>query len=133
MNTIKLNTIGTPKASGGNSGGGGSASSVEYIDVSGADDNVRNALVPCAENIKSAIDEGVICGLPIAGVQLFFGIANNASTTIAVGIDFSRKIKAVAEGQLIELSLIDAMPMLGINKADIDALPRLTEAEFYTL
>lgn len=29
MNTIKLNTIGTPKASGGNSGGGGSASSAD--------------------------------------------------------------------------------------------------------
>lgn len=115
-------------------GGGGSASSVEYLDVSGASDNVRTALVVLAENIKSANDEGVFCGLPLYGVQFFFGIpTNNVSTTIAVGVDFSRKIKAGIQGQLPELSIIDLMTMQGINKEDIDAIPRITEEEFYTL
>ena len=136
MNTIKLNTIGTPKASGGNggNGGGGSASSVEYLDVSGVNNDAHIILVNCAETTKSANDSGVYCGLPLCGLRAFFGMANNVDTVIAVGIDFSRKIKANdGQGQSMEWSIIDFMTMMGINKEDIDALPRLTEEEFYTL
>ena len=102
--------------------------------MSGANDNVRNALVVYAENIKTANDDGVFCGLPITGIQSLFGVTtNNASTAIAVGVDFSRKIKAAGQGQLMEWSLIDVLAMMEVNIADIAALPRLTEEEFYTL
>jgi hypothetical protein len=138
MNTIKLNTIGTPcKAEGGgNSGGGGSASSVEYLDLreyQGADFYLSLVILADVVNAYDA-DNNTYCGVNREAVRLLFGVSDTTKVTYnAVGIDLSRRVKANIQGQIMELTIMDLVAMTGASKEDIDALPRITEEEFYTL
>ena len=134
MNTIKFNTIGTPKASGGNSGGGGgSASTMEYIDVSGAGDLVKASLVQYACYVKSYIEDydAYMVGstLYILGVMT----SNPTKATSAIAIDFSNVFVMKMGDTIQSKTVAEAVLQNGATQADIDALPRITEEEFYTL
>lgn len=144
MNTIKLNTIGTPCKAGGNSGGGngggGSASSVEYWDVSGVEDGLRSGLPAFALEIKY-IDEETTC---IAGGMAALTVALTRSSGLrAISIRKDRNIifKGDLSGTILDINapFNEAMVYLGsqlgipITLEQLDAIPRITEEEFYTL
>lgn len=143
MNTIKLNTIGTPckagggNGGGGNTGGGGTApSSVEYLDLREYQDTDFYLALTILADVVNAYDadKNTYCGVNRDAVRSIFGVSNTVKVTYnAVGIDFSRRVKANVQGQTMELTIIDLVAMTGASKEDIDALPRITESEFYTL
>lgn len=139
MNTIKLNTIGTPCKAGGNSGGGGgSASSVEYLDMRGADDQLKNLLGVFSINLNLELTEGGLKGTRMVGVtqayvDMMLDTPFNPSWINAVSIDFTTIIKQKKGADEMAMALKDMLPMLGVSQDQIDALPRITKEEFYTL
>lgn len=140
MNTIKLNTIGTPCKAGGNAGGGngggGTASSIEYLDLREHQDaGYYLALSILADVVNARGDSNdTYCGVNRESIRNLFGVSSTTKITYnAVGIDLSRRVKANVQGQIMELTIIDLVTMTGANKEDIDAIPRITESEFYTL
>lgn len=121
-------------------GGGTSESSIEYLDVRGLGDtneNLRNGLVLFADIVKSKNEEGTFVGACLTGIQSAFGItSNNATTCVAVAVDFSRYIKGMGneDGQVIEMSIFDLLvAMVGVTQEQLDAIPRITKEQFYTL
>lgn len=143
MNTIRLNTIGTPCKAGGNAGGGnggGSASSVEYFDVSGVEDNLKAGLVVFALEVK-CIDENITCiagGLGAMMVSLTGGVGLRA---ISVRKDRNVIYKGDLSGTMVDINApfneaiihIANQTGLSITQEQLDAIPRITEEEFYTL
>lgn len=125
------------ESGGSNSGGGGgTASSVEYLDLreyQGADFYLTLTILADIVNAYDA-DNNTYCGVNRDAIRSVFGVSNATKITYnAVGVDFLRKIKANVQGQIMDMSIIDLVVMSGTNKEDIDAIPRLTEEEFYTL
>ena len=96
---------------------------------------LKNAIVALANMVKGQNDEGTFLGIPLIGIQLLFGVANNARTVIAVAIDFLQIIRAKVGNDVVEISINQAIFALadGVTQAEIDAIPRITEAEFYDL
>ena len=131
---IKKGTAPAPP-SGGESGG----STIEYLDVSGVaetNENLRNGLVMFADIVKSKNEEGTYVGVCLYGIQTIFGFSNNnATTSVAVAVDFSRHIKGKMNGgQELDMSIYDLLIMMGTATAEeLDALPRLKKEEFYNL
>ena len=122
------------------SGGGESASTIEYLDLSEVGETneiLRNGLVLTADIVKSKNAKGTYVGLCLTGIQSIFGISsNNATTCVAVAVDFSRHIKAIGneEGQVLETSIFDLLVMVGdITAEQLDSIPRITKEEFYKL
>lgn len=127
MNTIKLNTIGTPCKAGGNSGGGGGGSAsgndYQYIDLSKITNNKFSVV---ALSIMAKIDTGDGYNIGPSGSLLEFGNMSNAvNATKAIAISPSMKTVSFGEEttveQIIQMSGIDLSPAL------------ITEEEFYTL
>ena len=116
-------------------GGGGSASSVEYLDLREYQDADFYLTLTILADVVNAYDaNNTYCGVNRDAVRTVFGVPNATKVTYnAVGIDLSRRVKANVQGQIMELTIIDLVAMTGANKEDIDAIPRLTEEEFYTL
>ena len=121
-------------------GGGESASTIEYLDVSGlgeTNESLRNALTIFADIVKSKNEEGTFVGACLSGIQMAFGVTtNNATTCVAVAVDFSRHIKGVGNeaGQVIEMSISDILIMMGTATAEeLDSIPRITKEQFYSL
>lgn len=125
MNTIKLNTIGTPKASGGNSGnGGGSTGGIEdiYLDASAIYDSDYDMLISA---YKRRLDSnGAIVFLPrglgdnpyLAGEDIACVIMSNTPfTNLATG-----------EHSTVGASMLEM-------EASGKVLPRITKEEFYNL
>ena len=138
MNTIKFNTIGTPKAGNAGGNGGGSASSVEYLDMRGADDQLKNLLGVLSINLNLEPTEGGLKGARMAGVtqayvDMMFDTPFNPSWINAVSIDFTTIIKQKMGSDEMAMALKDMLPMLGVSQDQIDAIPRITEEEFYNL
>lgn len=122
-------------------GGAGTAeSTMEYLDVSGLDgesqEYLKNVIVVLANMVKSQNDEGTFLGAPLSGIQIMFGTTNNnARTVIAVAIDFSQFVKAKIGNDVLELSLNQLIlrSVEGITQLDLDAIPRITKEQFYSL
>ena len=121
------------------SGGESVGSTIEYLDVSGVaetNENLRNGLVMFADIVKSKNEEGTYVGVCLSGIQTIFGFSNNnATTSVAVAVDFSRHIKGKMNGgQELDISIYDLLIMMETATAEeLDALPRLTKEQFYTL
>lgn len=133
---IKKGGGGTPTPPSGEE----SASTIEYLDVRGLGDtneSLKNGLVILADIVKSKNEEGTFVGACLSGIQMMFGVtSNNATTCVAVAVDFSRHIKAIInkEGQVIEMSIFDLLvTMAGATAEQLDAIPRITKEEFYNL
>lgn len=143
LNSVKVKTNVVQSGEGG-------GSSVEYLDVSGVSKHIKQTLlllslyakVPqdiiidasAGENqSKTTINAGVA---PSSGTSVQMGelgLSSEYTDTLlsgitALGCDFSSKI--VMQGQTMTLN--EFFTMSG-GKEMIDALPRLTEEEFYTL
>lgn len=169
MNTIKLNTIGTPKMSGGNSGGGGttinnqdkvvditengttevvadagftglskvvvntnvassgggsgSASSVEYLDISGVGD-AELIVTECSLLAKAYMEGAYYVGT--TALLVLAGLIGIGNAPIAVAIDFNTKI-VVGEPMTVKDFIISR----GITEDQLAAIPRITEEKFY--
>lgn len=115
---------------------GGSASSMEYLDLreyQDADFYLSLAILADVVNAHDA-DNNTYCGVNKEAIRSLFGVSNTTKITYnAVGIDLSRRVKANVQGQIMELTIIDLVTITGVNKEDIDAIPRLTKEEFYAL
>lgn len=136
MNTIKLNTIGTPKASGGNSGGGGSASGEgdwEYYDFNG----IANTLGAPKDSLIAFVE---ILGTSISLVKTTNFISPN---TADLGVDTS---SLEAFGLLYGVrSYVDKENDITFTREKWDSLVgqgvydsvfapnKITKEEFYTL
>lgn len=121
MNTIRLNTIGTPKASGGNSGGGGggSASAMEYWDMTVLSGEQKSNLILLA---------GFLYKIPAYNVI-------GANTMEMTDKDLRDKVTAIATIPSTKI----VMEQFGlISIAEIIAMTQftptlITEEEFYNL
>lgn len=119
--------------------GGESASTIEYLDVSGlgeTNEGLRNGLAIFADIVKSKNEEGTFVGACLSGIQMMFGATtNNATTCVAVAVDFSRHLKGkMNDGTELGMSIYDILIMMGTaTSEELDAIPRITEAEFYDL
>lgn len=113
--------------------GGGEASSMEYIDVSGASNLVKLSLAPYACYVKGYIED---YDAYITGASLYsFGVMTSSpiDAVSAIAIDFSNVV-ATKIGDTIQTGTVaETVLQNGATQADIDALPRITEEEFYNL
>lgn len=132
-----IDTNGTPPSGGG--GSGESASTIEYLDVSGLGDtnqSLRNALVAVADIVKSKNEDGTFVGACLLGIQLLTGVTNNATTCVAVAVDLSRHIKgkSIEAGGALDMSIAEILIMMtSITQELLDSIPRITKEQFYTL
>ena len=110
MNTIKLNTIGTPKASGGNSGGGnggGGNSSAKVVDALHLLDYqspIWVNLVTKEYNTPIANEEGI----PV----IHSGVLNKEST---IAYDTATGVIAIPHNRLIDISVAPCVTMMTSN------------------
>lgn len=120
-------------------GGGTSESNIEYLDVSGLGDTnqgLRNALVAVADIVKSKNEDGTFVGACLLGIQLLTGVANNATTCVAVAVDLSRHIKGESNeaGGAFDMSIAEILIMAAsVTQEQLDSIPRITKEQFYTL
>lgn len=102
MNTIKLNTIGTPKVSAGNSGGGGgSASKYKYYDCLGDEKDefgYINHSTYLADNMK--VIDSVTGNLMIAPEAYID--SDEPNTILAVAYDMNKRVYADGEWKSLE-------------------------------
>lgn len=113
MNTIKLNTIGTPKASGGNSGGGG----YEYLDLTNVDTSAKPDIISVSYLVKYSTDI-----LPVAYLLATGGSLSQLSP-VATAVAIDPTAKFVMGGQSGTIGDISAGMTGGI--------PRISKEEFY--
>lgn len=127
MNTIRLNTIGTPfpKAE-----GGGGGNTMEYLDVSGLDDNMRmqGSLFSSSFHAVLSAESG-----ELVSIILNYGLAvvlMGISTEILVPnikyLAFEKSARFYDENNWSSSSLI-------LNTEPFASCPRITEEEFYTI
>lgn len=134
MNTIKLNTIGTPCKARGNSGEGGGSTgggnTYEYIDVrrpsgyQGDDfwDEVFTPLVyMCALMVKANVESMQIVG--------------TSGSLVLMGDSAFQNVTAIAVDTNMEVFYGTGYSKVGdlMKEIGADSLPRLTKEEFYNL
>lgn len=134
MNTIKLNTLGDKvivrKAAenGGNAGGG---SNIEYLDVSEAFGNATNPnivqITAAATEIKTLVNGNIIV-LPIYAIQAFGDLTEMSRQATQIRVDWSMKI-CFPGGEPI--SIKEYVNVAGVTQEELNALPRITEEQFY--
>lgn len=112
------------------SGEGGS--SIEYLDVSELLANLENNLnaviiLSAATQVKCAYNGILMAGPLYSIVTLFKGdFSAMAKSTTQICVDWSMKLSAMGELQSILNQVLSK-----ITQEELDALPRITEAEFY--
>lgn len=127
MNTIKLNTIGTPIGGGGNSGNGGgsSASTMEYLDVRNIDEDLKWSLINSSYLVKIN-NGGDIFIYPALFAKNDFD--ERYVDTVAIAIDFFANV-AYSDGTMTIKEMISVDN--GYPLDTFDSLPRITKEEFY--
>lgn len=122
---------------GGGSGGGESASTIEYLDVSGNIDGniilsggveVPLNLISYAGITYKVNQEGVIEILPILNILN----PNFVGDTLALAVDFSTKLSNPAAGGLVSVKEF-LINFGGITEDQLASIPRLTKEQFYDL
>lgn len=148
--SLKERVNGEIKEVSGGSFSGSGVSSIEYLDVSGVNRHIKQTLL--FFSLYSKVPQDIIIDTSEGGNQstvtfdASIGPSANTSSTLgslgmssvhagtflseitALGIDFSQKI--VTQGQTMTVN--EFFTMSG-GKETIDAIPRITEEEFYTL
>lgn len=108
-------------SSGGGSGSGsGDDSNIEYLDVSGVNQEIYFTTLLITSFVSKSKENGVVCILPSAAM-----VGYNNSLIISLAIDFSFK---TSNGTILELLL-----NMGVTQEQLDAIPRLTKEQFYSL
>ena len=124
MNTIKLNTIGTPKVSAGNSGGSSSASNWKYYDCL-LDQNKDNTHAEYyVDNVKVVdLDTGNVLICPEAYMD------SETAVSVAVAMNFDETRKVYMDGKWVSLKEFWENP--DWEGFDFSTHPEITEEEFY--
>lgn len=113
------------------SGGGSGGSNIEYLDVSGMNEDNKSVLIMYALQLKLT-GENVVLGTQIVsnGVYSFIGAMPSVVTAISIDMTMPMtKYMSSGQGDKQELTTLEEA---GIS-IFTDNLPRLTEEEFYTL
>lgn len=108
---------------------GGSASSVEYLDVTELDEDMRFSLINSCSLVKWVDYSGVVYIYPaIFAKNEAYDFYNEV---MAIAIDFSSMVSITIDsfGSIKELISCDN----GYSLEMLDSLPRITEEEFYNL
>lgn len=114
----------------------GVGENIEYLDLREYQDADFYLSLTILADVVNAHDanNNAYCGVNKEAIRSLFGVSNTTKITYnAVGIDLSRRVKANVQGQIMELTIIGLVTMTGANKEDIDAIPRITKEEFYSL
>lgn len=142
---MNVTTLNTTTLDGGNviikKGGGGTptppsgGSNVEYLDLSGVEDPLLTLIIGFAPLCKINNDGTMAVGAPFYGLRFFTGELGTRVTHVkAVGIDLSQRFDIKMGTEAMNISLIDYLTMMGVaTQADLDAIPRLTKEQFYSL
>lgn len=123
----------------GGSGESGDSSNLEYLDLRGVEEGqLRHFLVAFASSLNLEITEGGLTGAKMAGItwgylDLMLDSAVNPNWTKAIAIDLTANIIQEQDGQQMASTFRELITALGLNPADIDAIPRLTKEQFYDL
>jgi hypothetical protein len=122
MNTIKLNTIGTPCKAGGNAGGGnggGSASAMEYWDIS-SNNKIINEFALFFPWVRDDNAKEITSA---------WGLSTPNANITAVALD--RNIIIALEGE--KMTIGSFLQSAGLDDLTIFGWKQITEEEFYTL
>lgn len=132
LNSVKVKT--NVAQSGG---GSGSASSFEYLDVSGLEnESYFPSLIQASIYMKGKISSGQMKGIEITGVNMsMFAMMSSKITDInSVCIDFTSIISQKMGGEVYTTTVEDVLVSGGsVTKEQLNAIPRITESEFYNL
>ena len=112
------------------SGGSGEGSSIEYLDVSGLDGLVRGAISSLAAYLIRINIEGNINIIPAAMVELLgFDIATSGNIIKYISTNLNDVVVNDADTKTISYLLT----MNGFTQEQLDAIPRITKEQFYSL
>ena len=114
-------------------GGGTSESSIEYLDVRGVSGVVRGQVLTYCIAVNAYISnfEATMAGFSLYGAKLMQEDVEDSVR--AVSIDMSAPVVMSTGGNKQEVLIKDALLANGVSQADIDAIPRITKEQFYTL
>ena len=113
-------TVNVEVVSSGDGSGSGEASNIEYLDVSGVNQEIYFASLLIMSFVSKNKENGVVGITPSAAM-----VGYNNSLIISLAIDFSFK---TSNGTILELLL-----NIGITQEQLDAIPRITKEQFYSL
>lgn len=129
MNITRLNTLNDDKViirgNGGNSGGGG-GSTIEYVDITAADENLKTNMMNVSIATK-AIVMGELVINPSAGLIAMINHLAPVYDILAASFDFNMALLS-PQGEL--LTLKDNLIASG-DWETYSSLPRITKEEFY--
>ena len=117
----------------GNGESGGEASSIEYLDVSGIElaDTIKILLVASAISVKITFQGKIIYMPPIIyEVSAVATIEELNSVAKYLAIDFNLLTYSPSFGKI---KLNDLLVAFGITQEQLDAIPRITKEQFYSL
>lgn len=119
--------------------GGESASTIEYLDVSGLDYGSKNQLLVYSLIARTSQFEafgqvqeprvnllGLVFMLIIADTANFSAYSNAVT---AIGMDFTMQTKLSSSGIMTVLDELKVMPVY----EQLDSIPRITKEQFYSL
>lgn len=110
--------------------GGGSASSVEYLDMS--NDNMYGVDVLAIAILEcKGVSDAISMVAPAINIQ---PLAEAMGLTITqVKVDFNTPIVMNQNGSIVKQTALEMLLSRGVTQDMLDAIPRLTKEEFYTL
>ena len=125
------------EVSGSGSPNEGENSNIEYLDVSGLEnEDCFAGLLQASVSLKAKISNGLMEGIEVVGITMaMFAMMNsNIRDVKSVCIDFtsivSQKMSGVVESMTVEDMLVSGG---SVTKEQLDAIPRLTKEQFYSL
>ena len=115
---------------GGSSSGG---SNYEYLDLSGESNQIKeNILKISLEAFFDSEQLGLKLLSTASYVAAMVFLSSDVNGIKASKIDFNTKFTAIGEVN-INGTIMDALSTLGLTKEQVDAIPRISKEEFYTL
>ena len=130
-----IETASSDSGSGGSGESGGDDSSIEYLDVNGfdiTDKNSKYAFLVMYSNSIKAKTMGYVAFCPSGMYDSMAGMSN--IDILAVAIDFNLPTNAFGETLKTTKEYILSFPGdFGFTEEELDAIPRLTKEQFYSL
>ena len=119
----------------GSGSGSGEASNIEYLDVSGLEGTNKAYLVHFALYVKAYVEN---LNTKFSGFSAeYIDMVSNGkavASTVATAIDFSHKVTvSTGIGEFAESTTMKGLLEVGITKEQLDAIPRITKEQFYSL
>lgn len=126
---------GTASSSGSGGDSGGETSTIEYLDVSGLKGTNKAYLVHFALYVKAYVEN---LNTKFSGFSAeYIDMVSNGkavASTVATAIDFSHKVTvSTGIGEFAESTTMKGLLEVGITQEQLDAIPRITKEQFYSL